>query len=190
MQATKHEHAIMHKLDLRQISSKSLMKMSMKTITIRSVLVIHLMIQAPQVQRLRGDTHYSLTTSALLLSSGYTSSREIASVSRRRDDERGAILAGLRPDGPSEFARIRVPARIRRSPARSEDRRRDPGGEEDGTPDTGTTQGDAGGRRRAAAAARWWWCARVWARARESSGLRSCVFACVPGVSYILARMP
>ena len=32
----------------------------MKPITIRSVLVIHEMIQAPQVQRLRGDTHVQL----------------------------------------------------------------------------------------------------------------------------------
>ena len=32
----------------------------MKPITIRSVLVIHEVIQAPQVQRLRGDTHVQL----------------------------------------------------------------------------------------------------------------------------------
>ena len=32
----------------------------MKPIKIRSVLVIHKMIQAPQVQRLRGDTHVQL----------------------------------------------------------------------------------------------------------------------------------
>jgi hypothetical protein len=43
------------------------MKMSMKTITIRSVLVIHLMIQVPQVQRLRGDTHVKLDNVAASL---------------------------------------------------------------------------------------------------------------------------
>ena len=32
----------------------------MKPITIRSVLVIHEMIQAPQVERLQGDTHVQL----------------------------------------------------------------------------------------------------------------------------------